>query len=213
VTLSDGEFVPTHTLMWCVGVRPDPLAADIGNCTDQGRILVDEYLGVPGQPDVFAAGDAAAVPDLTRPGEYTAMTAQHAVRQGKLAGRNVAASLRGRKPRRYKHHDLGFVVDLGAGQAAANPLRIPLSGFPAKMVTRGYHLLSMPGNRIRTATEWLMDYAVGRQTVQLGLVRGPNVPLDSESPETPRMFTGSYADSGSAGSDATGSKTERADRG
>src|ERR687884_506406 len=85
VRLTDGSFVPTRSLVWCVGVRPDPLVADLGLETHQGRLVVDEFLTVPGHPDVFACGDAAAVPDLTRPGEITAMTAQHAVRQGRAA--------------------------------------------------------------------------------------------------------------------------------
>lgn len=186
VRLTTGETVPTRTLLWCVGVRPDPLVADLGLQTEAGRLVVDEYLTVPGRPEVSACGDAAAVPDLTQPGQLTPMTAQHAVRQGSLAGRNVAASL-GRGTRRaYRHHDLGFLVDLGAGRAAANPLNIPLSGFPAKAVTRAYHLMSMPGNRIRTATEWGLEAVLKRQTVQLGMVRSGSVPLDTSSPEVPR---------------------------
>ena len=93
VRLSDGEFVPTRSLIWCVGVRPDPLVEQIGLPTAQGRLIVDEYLTVPGHPEVFACGDIAAVPDLTRPGELTGMTAQHAMRQGRLAAGNIAASL------------------------------------------------------------------------------------------------------------------------
>jgi NADH:ubiquinone reductase (H+-translocating) len=137
---------------------------------------------VPGQPDVYACGDAAAVPDLTRPGEVTPMTAQHASRQGRLAGRNVASSLGYGRERRYKHHDLGFVVDLGGPDAAADPLGVPLSGLPAKAVTRGYHLVAMPGNRVRTAVDWLLDAVMGRQTVQLGLVRPAAVPLQTAEP-------------------------------
>jgi NADH dehydrogenase len=186
VTLTNGEPVPTRTLVWCVGVRPDPLVADLGLETAKGRLVVSDQLGVPGRDDVFACGDAAAVPDLTRPGQYTAMTAQHAERQGKLAGRNVAASLGYGRPATYRHHDLGFVVDLGAGAAAANPLHIPLSGLPAKAVTRAYHLMAMPGNRLRTAVDWVLERLTGRQTVQLGLVRSGAVPLDTGSPELPR---------------------------
>ncbi|MEV4601952.1 NAD(P)/FAD-dependent oxidoreductase [Amycolatopsis sp. NPDC049253] len=185
VTLTSGERVPTRSLVWCVGVRPDPLVADVGLPTAQGRVVVTPRLGVPGYPDVFACGDVAAVPDLTRPGQYTAMTAQHAERQGKLAGTNVAASLGYGRPGTYRHHDLGFVVDLGTGRAAANPLHVPLSGWPAKIVTRAYHLLAMPGNRLRTATNWALTTVSRRPTVQLGLVRGSSVPLDTDSPEVP----------------------------
>ncbi len=74
-------------------MRPDPLSAQLGLPTTSGRLNVDEYLTVPGHPDVAACHDIAAVPDLTRPGHLTPMTAQHAVRQGKLAARNIAASL------------------------------------------------------------------------------------------------------------------------
>jgi NADH dehydrogenase len=185
IRLSDGSLVDTRTLIWCVGVRPDPLVADLGLPLERGRVKVDEYLCVPGRPEVYACGDAAAVPDLTRPGEITGMTAQHAQRQGDRAARNVAASYgRGvRKP--YRHRDLGFVVDLGGAQAAANPLGIPLGGAAAKVVARGYHLLSLPGNRIRTATDWTLDALLGRQSVQLGLVRSAAVPLDTASPELP----------------------------
>ncbi|HET6500799.1 MAG TPA: NAD(P)/FAD-dependent oxidoreductase [Amycolatopsis sp.] len=185
ITLTTGESVPTRTLVWCVGVRPDPLVANLGLETAQGRLVVTPQLNVPGRRDVYACGDAAAVPDLTRSGSYTAMTAQHAVRQGKLAGRNVAASLGHGKHATYRHHDLGFVVDLGARQAAANPLSVPLSGLPAKLVTRGYHLLSMPGNRLRAATDWALEATTARQTVQLGLVRSGSVPLNTDSPELP----------------------------
>jgi NADH dehydrogenase len=180
-----GEQVPTRSLIWCVGVRADPLVESLGLKTEKGRLVVDEYMRVPGQPEVFACGDAAAVPDVTRPGSATAMTAQHAERQGRLVGRNVAASLGHGTARRYKHHDLGFVVELGGKDAAANPLHVPLAGLPAKAVTRGYHLLALPGNRVRTAADWLLDAVLPRQTVQLGLVRANAVPLETAAPERP----------------------------
>ncbi|WP_079035780.1 NAD(P)/FAD-dependent oxidoreductase [Streptomyces albus] len=186
VLLDSGEFVPTRSLIWCVGVRPDPLVKDLGLETQQGRLVVDEYLRVPGHPEVMACGDAAAVPDLTRPGEITPMTAQHAVRQGKTAGRNLAASFGYGASRPYKHHDLGFMVDLGGVQAAANPLKVPLSGPLANLVTRGYHLASMPGNRIRVLADWALDAVLPRQAAQLGLVRSWSVPLESSSPEVAR---------------------------
>jgi NADH dehydrogenase len=190
VRLSSGETVPTRTLLWCVGVRPDPVIDDLGVDVDQGRVVVDTRLNVPDRREVFACGDAAAAPDPSRKGEYCAMTAQHAVRQGQLAGRNIAASLGYGKARHYRHHDLGFVVDLGGTKAAANPFHIPLTGFPAKVVTRGYHLVSMPGNRIRTVVDWALEAVLSRQTAQLGLVRSPAVPLDTASPEVPQHHLG-----------------------
>lgn len=186
VRLSDGEFVPCRTLVWCVGVRPDPLVERLGLPMERGRLLVDPFLAVPGHEEVYACGDAAAVPDLEKPGTSTPMTAQHAWRQGRTAGLNVAASLGRGMRRAYRHKDLGFVVDLGGAQAAADPLGVPLAGPLAGAVTRGYHLAALPGNRIRVAADWLLDAILPRQAVQLGLVRSGSVPLDTASPELAR---------------------------
>ncbi|MGW3729006.1 FAD-dependent oxidoreductase [Streptomyces sp. NPDC000851] len=187
VLLTDGEFVDTRTLVWCVGVRPDPLVDSLDLPMERGRLLVDPNLQVPGRPEVFACGDAAAVPDLERPGQYTPMTAQHAWRHGKVCAHNIAASCGVGEPRAYRHRDLGFVVDLGGAQAAADPFGVPLSGPLAGAVTRGYHLAAMPGNRVRVAADWLLDAVLPRQAVQLGLVRSWSVPLDTASPELARV--------------------------
>lgn len=178
VRLTSGELVPTRTLIWCVGVRPDPLVEQLGLATHRGRLAVEDTLAVTSYPTLFAAGDCAAVADVTRPGELTGMTAQHAQRQGRLAARNVAASLDGRELAPYRHRDLGFLVDLGGGAAAADPLHLPLSGLSAKAVTRGYHLLELPGNRARTAVDWAINTVMPPRAVQLGLVGPDRVRLE-----------------------------------
>ncbi|TDT31551.1 NADH dehydrogenase [Streptomyces sp. BK208] len=187
VVLTDGSTVDTRTLVWCVGVRPDPLVESLGLPMERGRLLVDPHLQVPGRPELFACGDVAAVPDLNQPGQYTPMTAQHAWRHGKVCAQNVVASLGVGRRRAYRHRDLGFVVDLGGVKAAANPLGLPMSGPAAGAVTRGYHLAAMPGNRVRVAADWLLDAVLPRQAVQLGLVRSWSVPLESSSPEIARV--------------------------
>jgi NADH:ubiquinone reductase (H+-translocating) len=196
VLLTDGDHVAGRTLVWCVGVRPDPLVADLGLSTERGRLTVDEYVTVPGHPEVFACGDAAAVPDPARPGELAPMTAQHAVRQGRTAAHNVAASCGQGHRRPYRYRDIGFAVDLGGAQAATDPFGVPLSGPLAKATTRGYHLASMPGNRARVATDWLLDLLLPRQAVQLGLVRGPVVPLENTAPELPVLPRGLHLGGG-----------------
>jgi NADH dehydrogenase len=172
VRLSDGETIPTHTLVWCTGVTPSPLIETLGLPTERGRLVVGADLRVPGAPDVFAFGDAAAVPDLTRPGKLTGQTAQHAQRQGKTAARNVAASLGYGKAVPYRHRDLGFAVDLGGFDAVASPFGVPLGGLPGLVATRGYHLLALPsaGNRIRVSLDWLLDWAMKPQLAQLGFL-------------------------------------------
>ena len=180
--MTTGEQIATRSLIWCVGVRPDPLVEALALPTERGRLRVHETLVVRGHSHVFACGDCASVPDVTRPGSVTGMTAQHAQRQGRLVARNVAASLVQQDLEPYKHHDLGFLVDLGGRQAAANPLNVPLSGLAAKAVTRGYHLLSLPGNRSRTGIDWSLNTIMQPRAVQLGLVDATRVPLECTSP-------------------------------
>ena len=174
VTLTDGTTVATRTLIWGAGVVPSPLMATLGTPTVRGRLVVDPQLRVSGLDDVWAAGDAAAVPDLTRPdGAVTPPTAQHAQRQGVVLAHNVAAALGLGRARRYAHHDLGLVADLGGRDAVANPLGVPLTGVPAKVVTRAYHLLSVPGaaNRVRLVTDWALGALLAPQTVRLSGIR------------------------------------------
>ena len=164
VTLTDGTRLACSTVVWCAGVTAHPLIGTLDLPTVKGRLVVDADLRVPGHPEVFAIGDAAAVPDLTKPLDddghrpLCPPTAQHATRQASAAARNLRADLAGGRVTPYRHHDLGLVVDLGGPDAAATPLGIRLKGRPAKLVTRGYHLLAMPTlrRRARVAADWLL---------------------------------------------------------
>ncbi|HTU04508.1 MAG TPA: FAD-dependent oxidoreductase, partial [Trebonia sp.] len=182
VLLTTGDKFVTRSLIWCVGVRADPLMEGLDLHTNKGRLVVNEYMSVPGIPYIYACGDCAAVPDLTRPGEICGMTAQHAERQGKLVAKNVAASLGKGTAQPYKHHDLGFLVDLGGLAAAANPLNVPLSGLPANVVTRAYHLYSMSGNRARVFTDWTLNALTSQEATSLSVITAQSVPLDTNKP-------------------------------
>ena len=171
VVLSDDSRVDTRTVAWVTGVTAAPLIETLGLPTENGRLKVDANLQVPGHSEVFAAGDAAAVPDLTQPGKITPPTAQHAIRQGKALARNVAASLGHGSAKPYRHRNMGLVVDLGPHYAVANPLNVQLSSYPAKFVTRAYHLYAMPRfvNRWAVALAYLTDVLFARTVVSMGL--------------------------------------------
>jgi NADH dehydrogenase len=171
VVLSDDTRINTHTVAWVTGVTGAPLIDTLGLPTERGRLKVQANFEVPGQPDVFAAGDAAAVPDLTQPGKITPPTAQHAIRQGKVLARNVAASLGYGTAKDYRHRNMGLVVDLGPHYAVANPLNVQLSGYAAKFVTRMYHLYAMPRfvNRWAVSLSYLTDVFFDRSIVSVGL--------------------------------------------
>lgn len=111
------------------------------------------------------------MPDLTQPGKITPPTAQHAIRQGKVLARNVAASMGFGKAKDYRHRNMGLVVDLGPHYAVANPLNIHLSGYVAKFVTRMYHLYAIPrfANRWAVSLAYLTDVFFDRSVVSVGL--------------------------------------------
>ncbi|HEX2158653.1 MAG TPA: NAD(P)/FAD-dependent oxidoreductase [Actinomycetes bacterium] len=200
VRLSDGETIATHTLVWCTGVTPSPLIETLGLPTERGRLKVGADMRVPGHPEVFAFGDAAAVPDLTKPGKLTGQTAQHAQRQGKVAARNVAATLGYGKVVDYRHRDLGFAVDLGGFDAVASPFGVSLGGLPGLVATRGYHLLALPStnNRIRVSLDWLLDWALPPQVAQLGFLREEQATMAAA--EQTGIYTGPPADEWEAAS-------------
>ncbi|OBG57820.1 MULTISPECIES: NAD(P)/FAD-dependent oxidoreductase [unclassified Mycobacterium] len=174
VVLSDDSRIDTYTVAWVAGVTPSPLIATLGLETERGRLKVQADLQVPGHPEVFAAGDAAAVPDLTQPGKIAPPTAQHASRQGKTLARNVAASLGYGVRKDYRHSDQGMVVDLGPRYAVANPLGIHLSGYAAKFVARAYHLYALPRlvNRWAVALAYLTDVFFPRTVLSMGFDPG-----------------------------------------
>ncbi|MFZ1926063.1 MAG: FAD-dependent oxidoreductase [Solirubrobacteraceae bacterium] len=102
-TLSSGEQIPARTVVWTAGVAPSPVVASLGLPLDEdGRIAVDRELRVAGYPSVWAIGDCAAVPDPARRGQACPPTAQHAIRQGRLAASNIAAALEHRALRAFR---------------------------------------------------------------------------------------------------------------
>jgi NADH dehydrogenase len=175
--LSTGERIPARTLCWTAGVTPPPVARDLGlPIGAHGRIQTDAYLRVPGYDNVWAVGDAAAVPDPAKKGKAPSPpTAQHALRQGKVAADNVAAALGNGKMRKFRYKTLGVFVDLGRNEAVAVMLGVRLRGFPAWFAARTYHLLLMPGigRRVRLMVDWTVGLFFGRSSSELGQLGHP----------------------------------------
>jgi NADH dehydrogenase len=183
VSLSDGEEIPARTLVWTAGVKPNPAIARLGLPLDHdGRILADATMHVPGVPDhVWAIGDSAAVPDPARKGSPCPPTAQHAIRQGRLVARNVAASISGRRPRPFRYRTRGVVAELGHNKAVAITLGVRWRGRPAWLIARTYHLLLMPGlgRRLRLLADWNVALLFGRDAASPGQLGTPT-PLGEE---------------------------------
>ncbi|MFI6595562.1 NAD(P)/FAD-dependent oxidoreductase [Nonomuraea sp. NPDC050536] len=184
-TLDDGTAIDAGTLVWAAGGRPNPLNAASGLPLDRGgRIKATEYLTVEGVADAFAAGDGAAVPDLTRPGEFTAPNAQHAVRQAKLLGRNLVAYVRGRALKPYRHAYLGSVAGLGHHQGVAQVYRLKLTGVLGWLAHRAYHLAWVPtfNHKARVLADWTLSMLFRRDPVQLTAIEHPAADFQDSFP-------------------------------
>jgi NADH dehydrogenase len=183
VTLSDGTTVTTNTLVWTAGTCPNSLL-DTLPCTKQrGRVLVNEYLEVPEWPGVWALGDCAVVPDR-KTGESHPPTAQHALREGKVAAQNILATIRGERKKLFLFSTLGQLAPIGKRTGVANILGVNFSGFIAWWLWRTIYLMKLPRfeKKVRVAFDWTLDLLFSKDLVQFMTVRPSTVSLTEEEP-------------------------------
>ena len=180
VELSGGRVAPytSGTIVWTAGQRPTPLAAAWGLPTEKhGFVPVDDHLRVAGRDDLYAVGDFAAVPDPA--GGLSPNTAQHALRQARVAAANLAASLGAGSPQPFRYRTRGLAVTLGKWQGTAQVKRFTFRGPLAWWMGRSYHLLMMPGiaRKSRVVSDWTMALLFPRDVSQLGQLGHPS-PLE-----------------------------------
>jgi NADH:quinone reductase (non-electrogenic) len=183
--ISTGETIPTRTVVWTAGVTPNPNLRRLGLPLDErGRIPVDDHLRVIGADDVWAVGDSAAVPDPARPGSVCPPTSQHAVRQGRTAGRNVAASLGAGTPAPFTYKTRGQFVNLGRYKAVAKLFGLTVRGFVAWWMARTYHVSQIPGTarKVRAVVDWTVGLPFKRDIAEVGSIGHP-APLRAEPAE------------------------------
>ncbi|GGY14593.1 NADH dehydrogenase [Streptomyces minutiscleroticus] len=181
--LSDGARFPTRTLVWTAGVRPHPLlAATDLPLTARGRLKCTAELTVEGVAHAWAAGDAAAVPDVAseEPGRETAPNAQHAVRQAGVLGDNIVHSLRGEPLETYAHRYAGSVASLGLHKGVAQVYGRRLKGYPAWFMHRVHHLSRVPtvNRKARVLAEWTLAGLFKREIVSLGSLEHPRAEFE-----------------------------------
>jgi selenide,water dikinase len=114
--LGDGRRVDAELIVWATGAAALPLPRDSGLPTDaRGFLRVTAELRCVAHPDIFAAGDCAALepyPDLPKAGVY-------AVREGPILWANLRAAVRGQgRLARYRPQPR-FLSLLGTGDGRA----------------------------------------------------------------------------------------------
>ncbi|MFJ6480570.1 MULTISPECIES: NAD(P)/FAD-dependent oxidoreductase [unclassified Streptomyces] len=181
--LSDGARFPTRTIVWTAGVRPHPvLAASDLPKNERGRLACTSFLTIEGVEHAWAAGDAAAVPDITadEKGRECAPNAQHAVRQAKVLADNLLAALRDEVLTEYAHKYAGSVASLGLHRGVAHIYGRKLKAYPAWFMHRAYHLSRVPSfnRKMRVLAEWTLSGLFKREIVSLGSLEHPRAEFE-----------------------------------
>jgi NADH:ubiquinone reductase (H+-translocating) len=170
--LSNGDRIPTHTLVWTAGVKANPTLGQLGLPLDErGRVRVDPLLRVEGHERLWALGDGAAVPNQATPGRVDPPTCQHALRQARALAKNIAG-----EPRPYAYRMLGQVATLGRYKGIADVMGIRIRGFPGWFVTRSYHLFQLPlvTRKIRVVVDWTTSLFFRRDIAELSGLGHPH---------------------------------------
>jgi NADH dehydrogenase len=172
VVLSDGERIPTETLVWTAGVKPNPLLAAFGLPLDEtGRVTVDPFLRVEGYERIWALGDCARVPNAATPDRPDPPTSQHALRQARRLAKNLTGV-----PQPYRYRMLGQAATLGRNKGVLEgPLGLRVRGFAGWFLTRTYHLYQLPllSRKLRVITDWTVGLVFRRDISELGRLGHP----------------------------------------
>jgi NADH dehydrogenase len=161
VHLENGVEIGANTVISTVGNAPHPLVTSLceasGLETMKGRILSSDTGQVKGQTHLWAIGDCAAFPDAD--GVYSPETAQFGMRQGILAGKNIARFTRGEELRQFKFKGLGELASIGHHVAVAEILGLKFCGFFAWWLWRSIYLVKLPrlDRKVRVVLDWTLD--------------------------------------------------------
>ncbi|MEC5146887.1 NAD(P)/FAD-dependent oxidoreductase [Chitinophaga sp. 212800010-3] len=175
VTLSTGEQIPTHSLLWSAGVKGIPvkgIPADI--ILPNGRILVNEFNQVKGFTNVYAIGDIAQMTNDPRFPKGYPMVAQVAIQQGKNVAHNIRLGLENKPMKGFTYKDLGSMATIGRNRAVAEISGMRLSGYFAWIVWMVVHLLSLLGfrNKLVVFINWFYRYFTFERGTRIIIKRG-----------------------------------------
>ena len=167
INLSDGTSLKTNMLVWTAGVSPSPLLDMLDCSKERGRLVTNEFLEVTEYPGVWALGDCAAVPDPTT-GKSCPPTAQHAIRQGKIAAHNILAAIHGSSRKPFEFKTIGALATIGRRTGVARIMGVNFSGFIAWWMWRTIYLSKLPRfeKKVRVALDWTLDLLFSKDLVQ-----------------------------------------------
>src|SRR5688572_1154882 len=148
------ERLSARTVIWAAGVAASPLGASLGAPLDRaGRVRVEPDLSVPGHPEIFVAGDLAAI-------EHVPGIAPAAKQMGRHAAKNLILALMNKKTHPFRYRDYGQLATIGRNAAVVVMGKLKLSGFPAWLVWLVAHIYFLINfrNRVIVLIDWGWAY-------------------------------------------------------
>ena len=162
------ERLDAGTVLWAAGVAASPLVTTLGVPVDRaGRALVEPDLSIPGHPEVFVTGDAAAF--LHQDGKPLPGVAQTAMQGAAHAAATILDRVAGRPTRKFVYRDLGNMAIVGRGSAIADLGKLRLSGPIAWLMWLFLHIFMLIGfrNRVLVFIQWASSYLTFQRSVRL----------------------------------------------
>jgi NADH:ubiquinone reductase (H+-translocating) len=162
------ERLEAGTILWTAGVAASPIAATLGVERDRaGRVIVEQDLSVPGHPEAFVIGDAAAF--MVADGRQLPGVAQVAIQGGAHAAQMIVRGMRGEQAQPFVYHDRGSMAIIGRGSAIADIRGVRISGPIAWFAWLFLHIFELIGfrNRLVVMIEWAAAYVTRQRSVRL----------------------------------------------
>jgi NADH dehydrogenase len=168
VALGDNEPIAARTVLWAAGVAASPLARSLDVPLDRvGRVIVASDLSVPGHPDIFIAGDLAAV--RGDDGKPVPGVAPAAKQMGRHVARAIRATLAGKPAPAFRYRDYGNLATIGRRAGVVDLGRLRLSGVLAWWFWLAAHIFFLIGfrNRLVVLIDWAWAYWSYRRNARI----------------------------------------------
>ncbi len=162
--------IKTRTVFWAAGNVASPISKSLGvPLTKTGQVIVEPDLSIPRHSNIFVIGDLAYT--VQKDGKQLPGVAQVAMQQGRVAARNITASIQ-RLPRTsFNYFNKGDLATIGRGKAIANLFggKIQLTGRLAWVIWLGIHITYLIGfrNRLSVLLQWGYAYITYQRGARL----------------------------------------------
>jgi NADH dehydrogenase len=186
-----GDLIASATILWAAGVRSTAITQSLRVPLDRaGRVLVAPDLSIPGHPEAFVIGDAAAFTHQPGyDGKPLPGVSPVAMQEGRAVARSIARALENKGPEPFSYRDKGNLATIGRSAAVADLRGLKLRGFVAWLAWLLIHIFFLIGfrNRVVVMFEWMWSYFTYQRGARL--ITGHRMDAGAPRSERPQRTT------------------------